>query len=153
MPEWGLSLQKPSTLWPPPSEEMATKVQTSLRSRIRETLGVANHQEKKKPNVLTHHESAAHQNRRAHASPEEMDLDVGPTTPLPNVESLETQTLSVTTESGETVEVQQQVHMYAQNSLLVHPLVSPCLSYLGGLPPLLVIASDKEVLRDEIIYT
>ncbi|EEB87870.1 hypothetical protein MPER_14599, partial [Moniliophthora perniciosa FA553] len=34
-----------------------------------------------------------------------------------------------------------------------HPLVSPALSYLGGLPPLFFIASDKEVLRDEIIYT
>ncbi len=32
-------------------------------------------------------------------------------------------------------------------------LVSPALSYLGGLPPLLFIVSDKEVLRDEILYT
>jgi hypothetical protein len=36
---------------------------------------------------------------------------------------------------------------------LVHPLVSPALSYLGGLPPLMFIAGDKEVLRDEVIYT
>ena len=42
--------------------------------------------------------------------------------------------------------------MYAPNYLLDPPLVSPVVSYLGGLPPLLVIASDKEVLRDEIIY-
>jgi acetyl esterase/lipase len=35
---------------------------------------------------------------------------------------------------------------------LKHPLVSPALSYLGGLPPLLFIAGDREVLRDEIIY-
>jgi acetyl esterase/lipase len=33
-----------------------------------------------------------------------------------------------------------------------HPLVSPALGYLGGLPPLFVVASDKEVLRDEIIF-
>lgn len=33
-----------------------------------------------------------------------------------------------------------------------HPLVSPALGYLGGLPPLFFIASDKEVLRDEIIF-
>ncbi|KAF5354758.1 hypothetical protein D9756_005500 [Leucocoprinus leucothites] len=45
------------------------------------------------------------------------------------------------------------MHFYSQNSLLVHPLVSPALGYLGGLPPLFFIASDKEVLRDEIIYT
>lgn len=35
---------------------------------------------------------------------------------------------------------------------LAVPLVSPVLGYLGGLPPLLVIASDAEVLRDEIVY-
>jgi hypothetical protein len=29
---------------------------------------------------------------------------------------------------------------------------SPALGYLGGLAPLLFIASDKEVLRDEILY-
>ena len=33
-----------------------------------------------------------------------------------------------------------------------HPLVSPALGYLGGLPPLFVVAGDKEVLRDEIIF-
>lgn len=32
------------------------------------------------------------------------------------------------------------------------PLVSPAMGYLGGLPPLLIIASDAEVLRDEIVY-
>ncbi|KIJ31266.1 hypothetical protein M422DRAFT_186194 [Sphaerobolus stellatus SS14] len=44
------------------------------------------------------------------------------------------------------------MQFYTSNSLLLHPLVSPALGYLGGLPPLFVIASDKEVLRDEIIY-
>jgi acetyl esterase/lipase len=39
-----------------------------------------------------------------------------------------------------------------RNHQLTHPLVSPALGYLGGLPPLFVLASDKEVLRDEIIY-
>ncbi|KAH9023202.1 hypothetical protein EDB84DRAFT_1509362 [Lactarius hengduanensis] len=33
------------------------------------------------------------------------------------------------------------------------PLVSPALAYLGGFPPLFVIASDREVLRDEIVFT
>jgi acetyl esterase/lipase len=32
------------------------------------------------------------------------------------------------------------------------PFVSPAMGYLGGLPPLLIIASDAEVLRDEIVY-
>ena len=50
-------------------------------------------------------------------------------------------------------EIKEQVHFYTVNSLLRHPLVSPALSYLGDLPPLLFIAGDKEVLRDEVIYT
>jgi len=54
------------------------------------------------------------------------------------------------TADGEVVE--QQVQLYAPNGLLKHPLVSPALSYLGGLPPLFFIAGDREVLRDEIIY-
>ena len=62
------------------------------------------------------------------------------------------QRIAITTESGETIEINEQLHFYTQNSLLSHPLVSPVNSYLGGLPPLLFIAGDKEVLRDEVIY-
>ncbi|KAK0213386.1 alpha/beta-hydrolase [Desarmillaria ectypa] len=57
------------------------------------------------------------------------------------------------TESGEVLKIEWQMHPYAQNSLLSHPLISPVLSYLGGLPPMLIIASGKEVLCDEIVYT
>jgi acetyl esterase/lipase len=64
----------------------------------------------------------------------------------------QSQKIVITTESGETIEIIEQLHFYAQNSLLSHPLISPVNSYLGGLPPLLFIAGDKEVLRDEIIY-
>ncbi|KAG9127908.1 hypothetical protein FRC07_007754 [Ceratobasidium sp. 392] len=53
---------------------------------------------------------------------------------------------------GEIKVVRSQIQLYAQNHQLTHPLVSPALGYLGGLPPLFVLASDKEVLRDEIIY-
>ena len=55
--------------------------------------------------------------------------------------------------TGEIVEISGQLHFYTVNSLLRHPLVSPITGYLGGLPPLLFIAGDEEVLRDEIIYT
>ena len=81
-----------------------------------------------------------------------MPVDVGTTTDAPPLNAPENQTISLVTKSGETLAIDQQVHLYTQNSLIVHPLVSPVLSYLGGLPPLLVIAGDKEVLRDEIIY-
>jgi acetyl esterase/lipase len=46
-----------------------------------------------------------------------------------------------------------QFQFYVENRLLRHPLVSPVLSYLGGLPPLFFIAGNGEVLRDEIVYT
>lgn len=84
-------------------------------------------------------------------NPVNIDPTVSP--PMLKVDGVQSQLISLELESGETLMIDQQVHLYAQNSLLAHPLVSPALSYLGGLPPLLIIASDKEVLRDEIIYT
>lgn len=81
-----------------------------------------------------------------------MPINVGATASLPSLDSFKNQTISLTTPSGEVLSIDQQIHLYAQNSLLSHPLVSSAFSYLGGLPPLLFIASDKEVLRDEIIY-
>ena len=71
--------------------------------------------------------------------------------PMP-ADGVRSQRVSMVTQKGEELSIDAQVHMYAPNYLLTHPLVSPVVSYLGGLPPLLVIASDKEVLRDEIIY-
>jgi acetyl esterase/lipase len=82
----------------------------------------------------------------------ELSVDVGTTTQVPPTDSASSQTILVPTKSGETLRIDKQVQFYAQNNQLVHPLVSPVLSYLGGLPPLLFIVSDKEVLRDETIY-
>ena len=61
--------------------------------------------------------------------------------------------MRVTGEDGAPVEIPHQIQLYTTNDLLTHPLVSPALAYLGGLPPLFVVASDREVLRDEIVYT
>ena len=60
--------------------------------------------------------------------------------------------ISVVTQAGEELAITSQVQLYTENHLLTHPLVSPVVSYLGGLPPLFIIASDKEVIRDEVIY-
>lgn len=128
-------MQKPSVLWPPPSEEMSSKIQDSLRSRIRQ---------------MFHIEPYTH-NLVATMTPDRQGaVDVGTTTSLPK--SASSQVVSLVARTGETLTIDQQVHLYAQNNLLSHPLISPAMSYLGGLPPLLIIASDKEVLRDEIIY-
>ncbi|KAK0206338.1 hypothetical protein DFS33DRAFT_1372681 [Desarmillaria ectypa] len=54
------------------------------------------------------------------------------------------------------LELKSQIQMYATTELfgqLTHPSVSPVLQgSLGNLPPLYILAGDREVLRDEIIY-
>jgi acetyl esterase/lipase len=82
-----------------------------------------------------------------------MPVNVGPATAPPRADPTSPlQKLELQTETGEMLVIESQVQLYAQNSMLNHPLISPALSYLGGLPPLFFIAGDKEVLRDEIIY-
>lgn len=52
-----------------------------------------------------------------------------------------------------TIELKDQIQMYATNELISHPLVSPVLqASLGGLPPLLILTGGGEILRDEQIY-
>ena len=34
------------------------------------------------------------------------------------------------------MEIRYQIQFYTTNDLLIHPIVSPALAYLGGLPPL-----------------
>jgi len=146
LPVYGLALHKPSTLWPPPSNEMTHHVHASLRSRIRQTLRIEDHDPPEQMTVTVPVKSNS-------KNTSELPIDVGATTQVPPIDPEHNETILLTTESGESLRIDKQVHLYAQNSQLVHPLISPVLSYLGGLPPLLFIASDKEVLRDEIIYT
>ena len=80
-------------------------------------------------------------------------LHLGSTASLPHIPTdSPDQTVACVTSAGETLQIKEQIHLYAPNYLLGHPLVSPAVSYMGGLCPLLVIAGDAEVLRDEIIY-
>ena len=41
----------------------------------------------------------------------------------------------VTSEDGMPAEIQNQIQLSTTNDLLIHPLVSPALAYLGGLLP------------------
>jgi len=81
-----------------------------------------------------------------------MPINVGAIAFPPSVDNKADQTIRLETKSGEMLTVEHQLQFYTPNSLVSHPLISPVLSYLGGLPPLLFIASEKEALRDEIIY-
>jgi acetyl esterase/lipase len=143
-------MQKPSTLWPPPSDEMTRHVHATLRSRIRHMVHLDRGQ--KYVDLGARPKNAVFTNREKPTT-DGMPVDVGSYTAPPALNSPENQTISIVATSGETLTIDQQVHLYTQNSLVVHPLISPVLSYLGGLPPLLFIAGNGEVLRDEIIYT
>lgn len=144
IPESGLSFHKPSMLWPPPPEEISTRVNASIRFRIRQAF---------RPDEAPHHDSTSTYDGRNSFSDAHAPVD--PSTPIVEVTARVDPERVVVHDvvSGETIEVREQLHFYATNSLLAHPLVSPVMAYLGGLPPLFFIAGDKEVLRDEIIYT
>jgi hypothetical protein len=150
IPATGLSLHKPSPLWPPPSNDISNKVHTGLRRNITDVL--SRHSRSGSSRIPQAARPIDPDNAVPKTLPSEQGpIDVGPTAsmPLQNAD----QAILLHTSDGKNIEITQQVQLYAPNGLLRHPLVSPALSYLGGLPPLLFIAGEREVLRDEIIYT
>lgn len=54
---------------------------------------------------------------------------------------------------GKTIKIRSQIQLYCTNAQLDHPYVSPALGNLAGLPPMFIMGSSGELLRDEIIYT
>jgi acetyl esterase/lipase len=118
---------KPSQIWPPPPGNVDSSIH-----------GVVHFE------PLSEAETPA-------ISADQLDIqpkfEVEPATVAPH------QTMWVKGVDGNPFEITCQIQLYATNALLRHPLVSPIFAYLGGLPPLFVIAGDREVLRDEIIYT
>lgn len=140
-------------------------VQESVRSRIRHAVHITT---KSRSKNVTSPVQAAFQDRPKDEEHEVLSpsithdiqlpetgktLHLGSSASLPTPNSaVRSQSVSCQTADGKTLTIDDQVHLYAPNYLLPHPLVSPVTSYLGGLPPLFVIASDKEVLRDEITY-
>lgn len=157
LPPYGLCLQKPSTLWPPPSREVTQIVHSRLRKRIHQMVRLNGGEaddciSTADPLRRSMAGSIASLDEHDEDKPSRMPVNVGTTASLPSVDNKEGQTIRLQAKSGELLTVDSQIQLYTQNSLLGHPLVSPAVSYLGGLPPLMVIAGEKEVLRDEIIY-
>jgi hypothetical protein len=128
VPVTGLTIYKPSPLWPPPPDDVNRQVHELLRNPNRNRPGVA---------VVP---------------PDNDEGNRVAETPVIRPEDRETM-VRVTSEDGAPVEIRNQIQLYTTNDLLIHPLVGPALAYLGELPPLFFIASDREVLRDEIVYT
>jgi acetyl esterase/lipase len=138
MPVTGLTICKPSLLWPPPPDDVYLKVRDVQRSAVR---GVVHHKlasETEVPAITTDQPDVQPRFKLAPATAMAAKYD---------------QTLHVSEEDEKLLKFTHQFQLYTTNALLKHPLVSPVLAYLGGLPPLFIVASDREVLRDEIIYT
>ncbi|THH13788.1 hypothetical protein EW146_g6481 [Bondarzewia mesenterica] len=155
IPPTGLSLHKPSALWPPPSDDMTGHVRDRLLTNIRDA--IRPHSKRGSSKAEAEHHHAPSNSPTIPPIPSSLSnsrgpVDVGLTASLPSNGSMGDQSISLVTAAGDTVKIDQQIQLYAPNGLLRHPLVSPALSYLGGLPPLFFIASDREVLRDEVIY-
>ncbi|XP_006461294.1 hypothetical protein AGABI2DRAFT_221981 [Agaricus bisporus var. bisporus H97] len=150
LPPTGLSLHKPSILWPPPSRDESVRFHESLRQKVRRAL--MGHLDQQ-PNNLKSEEPVTTSAEAPPVLAQDPPVGRGGALSRSPVGESGPQVTLPKGEPGEGLRVDKQVHFYAQNNLLAHPLVSPALGYLGGLPPLFFIAGDKEVLRDEIIYT
>lgn len=146
IPPTGLSLHKPSSLWPPPEDGVNARVRDGLRASVRAAFHRHGHGHARKGSEVG---TGIGKERQAPPHSESMvelpPLSAGASGP-------QTVTLSDPTQPNK-VEIHSQLQLYCPNGLVRHPLVSAALSYLGGLCPLMVICSDKEVLRDEGIYT
>jgi len=174
LPATGLSMHKPSLLWPPPNEEVIKSVRHNLAEKIRRltrighsrvpsqesiacnTRGDVTLPSPGKSNYGTVGMNASMLHLKApsgsHATPDEHAIRPSMSAPaipsMNHVEPAEAFTIRI----GDTYyQVKSQIQLYTTNNLLTHPLVSPINAYLGGLPPLFIMASDKEVLRDEIV--
>jgi len=153
IPVSGLSVHKPSPLWPPPPYYISNKVHNGLRKNITDVLYRRSRSRSTRTPQAARPISSDDKVPNSETLPAEPGfMGVASTASLPQFRDPD-QIVSSQTATGETIEFTQQIQLYAPNGLLKHPFVSPALSYLGGLPPLLFIAGDREVLRDEIIYT
>ena len=174
--------QRPSTLWPPPPPELTQEMQKTMRSRVKEgvnRLRSGRHNDASKNGEPTKHDFGnvslvepsdgvdnpdvdklkdktlhpvqdtgdIHHHPGPHGEPHSEN----PSRADPSLLQAGSDTLELDVK-GEKVTIKSQIQLYCTNAQLTHPLVSPALGYLGGLCPLLVIAGDKEVLRDEILY-
>jgi hypothetical protein len=131
VPATGLTMFKPSQIWPPPPSDVGSGIH-----------GIVD------PKPLSEAKAPAITADRPDRRPR-FELEPAKTATSGELD----QTIWRNGEGVNPFEITRQIQLYTTNALLKHPLVSPVFAYLGGLPPLFVIAGDREVLRDEIIYT
>ena len=143
----GLSLHKASPPWPPPSNDVSYRIRSGLRTR------------KNIVDVLHRRLKGARQ-----APQPSRSLDLEDVVPM----SLPTTSASINVSDRRhrscilgfrmrarascCVQFSVRLSRWPRRSSCMRPVVSPALSYLGGLSPLFFIISDKELLRDEVIF-
>lgn len=132
---------KPSAAWPPPNDDELEELKNlALEEKKRLQRKCVSDGICPRASQLTSWQARS-KGEEAQSSPTSKDIAQATRTHL-----------SVVID-GETVEVKEQIQMYANNELISHPLVSPIMQpTLGGLPPLLVMVGGGEILRDEQIY-
>ncbi|KAJ5758523.1 hypothetical protein N7520_005679 [Penicillium odoratum] len=150
IPPYGFR-HKPSTAWPPPNADELLKIKKLSR---KETV-TAKDIEEAVPAPNTESGATAIRGYTVH---EQVAPDSGPAYPGQQ-QNADPKTLQGQPDNihvvldGKTVELKDQIQMYATNQLISHPLVSPVLQpSLGGLPPLQILSGGGEMLRDEQFY-
>lgn len=142
---------KPSAAWPPPNADELLKIKELSR---KETVSAQEIHETVPPPNSNAEETAVrgytlHENKTPPSSPaypgQQQTVDPGTIHGEPD-------NIHVFLD-GKTIELKDQIQMYATNQLISHPLVSPVLQpSLGGLPPLQILSGGGEALRDEQFY-
>ncbi|KAJ5363480.1 uncharacterized protein N7496_009193 [Penicillium cataractarum] len=142
---------KPSAAWPPPNADEILKIKSLSRKEIFtakdiEAAGPTTNKDDRDTAIrgYTLHEKKTPAEGHAYPGMQQ--------SPDPGTLHAEPDNIHVVLE-GKTIELKDQIQMYATNQLISHPLVSPILhASLGGLPPLQVISGGGETLRDEQFY-
>ncbi|GAA5980276.1 hypothetical protein JCM11641_005526 [Rhodosporidiobolus odoratus] len=178
-PPYGFGVFKPSTLWPPPPAEF--RVRASKETSVAGLKAAARKLNKSSssssssskhghhfPNLTTHnkaHELANAVEKLPDNDPKQAERHQGhgPDDKLGTSQQngsvdggqskAEVAEVIKVQVDGEEIELKDQIQLYATNEQLVYPFVSPIWQpSLGGLCPLYIMAGNKEVLRDEIVY-
>ena len=152
-------MHKPSASWPPFSQDELdvgmnsssiglSKDSAQSPSTSKSSLTSSLPHDNKSGAITESNQDASHQ----HLVSMNQNLSNGETPKISHLPSQAHEPLKITID-GTTVEIRDQIQLYAPNHLLNHPLVSPILQpSLGGLPPLLIQVGGGEILRDEQIY-
>ncbi|KAF2091386.1 alpha/beta-hydrolase, partial [Saccharata proteae CBS 121410] len=141
-------VHKPSMTWPPPNaDDLAAIEQGSIDLRAKKGKGKESKDSQEHKDAIRGFSVEEAPSSNGHPTHPGTAAPMGTSAGAPPPPDL-----SITID-GKLITIKDQIQLYAANSQITHPLVSPVLQpTLGGLPPLLVQVGGGELLRDEQIY-